>query len=183
MDLAIVVFFLLAGVLEYSIASFSKFLDLRQANMSIIQSDDFNIKFVKMYRSHVVLLFMTALLVMGLLYLVITQPWGYEAKFGEVLNELSIRVCAIGSIGYFFLTWGMLNALYQFTLDSPKSGLNAIVIACAINFLLGFVLSRTVGYEYSVVGMLMGSLVFWLLTLKSGIKFFKRMDFHYYAAY
>ena len=183
MDLAILVFFMLAGVLEYAIASFSKFLDIEQKNTAFINRLDFNKKMYRMYWGHISLLVITALVATTAIYLIITQPWGYQASFDESLEELSIKVCIIGGIGYLFLTWGMLNTLYLFTLNIPHRVLGSLLIACVVNFVVGFVLSRIVGYEYSVVGMLVGATVFLVLTLKEIISFYKKLDFHYYAAY
>ncbi len=183
MDIAILIFFMLAGVLEYAIASFSKFLDIKQRNTLLVDKKLFNRSLFKMYLGHVSLLLLTALLTTTFIYLLITQPWGYQANFGESLKFISIKVCIIGSIGYLFLTWGMLNSLYLFTLDVPRGPLRAITIACIINFIVGFVLSRTISYEYSVVGMLVGAGLFMILTLRETILFFKKLDYHYYAAY
>ncbi|MEE9364020.1 MAG: hypothetical protein V3U92_15570 [Cellulophaga sp.] len=183
MDIAILIFFMLAGVLEYSIASFSKFLDVKQKTVLFVNVNKFNSSFIKMYWGHVLLLLVTVLATTTVIYLIITQPWGYEASFGEVLDTLSIRVCIIGGFGYFFLTWGMLNTLYLFTLDQPKVALKALFMACIVNLLLGYAFSRIISYEYSVVGMLIGAIIFMVITLKENMKFFRKLDYYYYASY
>lgn len=183
MDLAILIFFMLAGVLEYAIASFSKFLDIKQKNTPFLQKKEFNNRMYKMYWGHIFLLVITALVTTTMIYLIITQPWGYKASFNESLELLSIKVCIIGGIGYLFLTWGMLNALYLFTLNKPNGALGSLMISCAVNFVVGFICSRMLGYEYSVLGMLVGAIVFMILTLREIISFYKNLDYHYYAAY
>jgi len=77
----------------------------------------------------------------------------------------------------------MLNSLYLFTLGQAKRPLQAIVYACLLNIVLGFVLSRFWAYEYSVVGMFCGAAVFVAITLKAMTEYFKNLDYHYYAAY
>jgi len=183
MDIAILIFFMLAGVLEYAIASFSKFLDVKQKNTLLVHKKTFNKSLFRMYLGHISLLLFTAVGTTTFIYLLITQPWGYEANFGETLDFISIKVCIFGGIGYLFFTWGMLNALYLFTLDSPKGPFRSILIACAVNLVVGFILSRTISYEYSVIGMVVGAAVFMILTLRDAITFFKKLDYHYYAAY
>ncbi|MDO6604155.1 exopolysaccharide Pel transporter PelG [Arenibacter palladensis] len=183
MDLAILVFFMLAGVLEYAIASFSRFLDLYQKSTSFLIKQELSKKLYKMYWNHIGLFLITAFFTAVLIFLIITQPWGYRANFGVTLDVLSIKVCFIGGLGYLFFTWGMLNALYLYTLDRPRVVLKALFISCAVNFAIGFVCSRMVGYEYSVVGMLIGSITFMVLTLKAIRTFLKNLDYHYYAAY
>lgn len=183
MDLAIIIFLLLAGVMEYSIASFARFLDISQKNTAYNAPESFTKTLRKMYRGHIVMLWTTAVSVGLIVYLVITQSWGYRGQFQEELQPLSIRVCVIGGLGYVFLAWGILNTLYLFTLDRPSRPLKAIAMACIVNFVVGMIMSRFVSYEYSVVGMAAGSFVFMVLTLRKNLHFFKNLDYYYYAAY
>ncbi len=183
MDMAILVFLLLSGVLEYSLAAFSKFIDIGQKNTSYSCPEKYNGSLYKMYWQHISILFVSALLIFILIYFIITSSWGYQAQFNEVFQEVSLRVCLIGGVAYFFLAWGMLNTLYLFTLGQPVQPLRAIIIACLVNVSTGFLLSRFVSYEYSVGGLFIGALTFMLLTLKANIVFFKNLDYYYYAAY
>lgn len=116
------------------------------------------------------------------MYYIVTASWGYKGQFNEALDDVTIFVGFAGGIGYFFLAWGMLNTLYLFTLSQPSIPLKALVFACIINLLFGFFLSRFVSYEYSVIGMILGAIIFCILTLKHCIKFFKNLDYYYYAA-
>lgn len=183
MDIGILIFFLLVGVLEYSIASFSTFSDLFQKQIPFNKPERFNQKLLKMYWQHVAILLVTGVVMIGLLYFVIWVRLGYERAFEEALDPVSIRVSLMGGIGYIFVAWGMLNSLYLFTLNKPTRPLRAIVIACIVNAVVGLIMSRMVSYEYSALGMLIGSAVYMLVTLQSTREFFKNLDYYYYAAY
>jgi len=183
MDLAILVFLLLAGVLEYSIASFTRFIDIGQKITNHKTPEVFNNQLKKMYWQQILLLFATSIGAFILIYFIINAPWGFQGQFNETLVQLSIKVCLIGGIGYVLLAWGMLNALYLFTLGQAMKPLKAIIYACLLNIFLGFVLSRFFAYEYSVIGMLCGAALFVVLTLRANMKFFKNLDYYYYAAY
>ena len=183
MDLAILIFLLLAGVLEYSIASFTKFIDIGQKITDHKTPEVFNNGLRKMYWEQIAILFATSIGAFVLIYYIINAPWGFEGQFNQTLVRLSIKVCLIGGLGYVLLAWGMLNALYLFTLGQAMKPLKAIIYACILNLSLGFVLSRFLAYEYSVVGMLCGAALFVALTLKANMKFFKNLDYYYYAAY
>ena len=183
MDIAILVFFLLAGVLEYSVTAFSRFMEYHQKMLTYSSFADFNDKMTTMYYSNVRLFVISALFIGVLLFLVSTQPWGYEKGFNEVLSPLSIWVCIIGSFGYLFLTFGMLNVLYMYTLNESKKPLIAVLIAFFVNLIIGAILSRVVGYEYAVIGMLAGAIVFAVITTRMILKFFKKLDYYYYASY
>lgn len=183
MDLAILVFFLLAGVLEYSIASFSRWLDIGQRTLAYNQVETFGTKMISMYKRHLLLLLLTSLSIVAILYAVVTQPWGYEAAFNEHITATSIRVMIIGGFGYLFLTVGMLNVLYLYTLNKHKTPVIHMAIACLCNLLVGLLASRIIAYEYAAIGMLFGAFVFMIVTTLRTLNFFKKLGYHYYAAY
>lgn len=183
MDLAILIFFLLGGVMEYAIHSYIRHMDFHQLQTKYSDFQDFNDKMKRMYFKHLRLFAFSAACIAVFLYLLITQPWGYSSGFDESLSELSIRVCILGSIGYLFLSLGMLNVLYLYTLGQHRKPLLAIIIAIIINLVIGIFLSRWIAYEYSVIGMLVGALVFMLLSIKETFGFFKNLDYYYYASY
>ena len=183
MDFAILVFLLLSGVLEYAIASFSRFLDIGQKNTTFLNQNGFNKQLSKMYWQHILLFIITTIAIFYLIYLLIYSPWGYHDHFSEYLDEISIMVAAVGGLGYFFLTWGMLNTLYLFTLGQPSTPFKAIVISLICNGGIGFLFSRFIAPEYSVFGMLFGSILFMAITLKATISFINQLDYYYYAAY
>jgi FtsH-binding integral membrane protein len=89
----------------------------------------------------------------------------------------------IGGLGYILLAWGMLNSLYLFTLGQTLQPLRSILYAALLNIIVGFLLSRFVGYEYSVVGMLCGGGLFAFLTVRATHAYFKNLDYYYYASY
>ena len=183
MDLAILVFFLLAGILEYSITSFSRKMDYWQRKLKYNKIEVFNSNMKKLYFKHLRIFAISAVIIALFLYGIITKPWGYEAGFDETLSPLSIKVCLIGSFGYLFLTLGMLNVLYLYTLNQHKKPLKAILIAFLLNLAFGISLSRMVAYEDSVIGMLIGSLFFMGYTTVATLKFLKNLDYYFYAAY
>ncbi|SCY17882.1 Putative exopolysaccharide Exporter (EPS-E) [Nonlabens sp. Hel1_33_55] len=183
MDLAILVFFLLAGVMEYSISSFSRFLEYHQRTERFHQFDNFNRKMMRHYKNHLALFLISGLLVFVALYLIVTQDWGYEAAFNGRLNDLSLWVCAVGSLGYFMLTLGMLNVLYLYTLNRHKTPVIFIICAILLNGIIGIAMSRWISYEYAAVGMLAGSILFAAWSTLVTFRFFKKLDYYYYAAY
>lgn len=183
MDLAILAFFLLAGVLEYGIASFSRLLEFYQRTLNYDEVEHFKDKMLKMYYRHLQIFAVSATAISILLYFVITETWGYEAGFDEKISPLSLKVALLGGLGYLFLTLGLLNVLYCYTLNYDRKPLTALAAACIVNLVVGILVSRTIGYEYSVLGMLAGSLVFMILTTKDTLYFFKNIDYHYYASY
>ena len=183
MDIAILIFFLLVGVLEFGIASFSTISDLLQKQIPYNQAKMFNRRSLKMYWEHVLILLIVGAVMTFLLYLIIWERLGYQRAFDQVLNTVSIKVSIIGGLGYILVAWGMLNSLYLFTLNKPTQPLNALLLGLLVNVLVGLAASRLISYEYSVVGMFAGSAVYMLMTLRTTLQFFRNLDYYYYAAY
>lgn len=183
MDIAILVFLLLAGVLEYNIASFTKFLNLLVKSTPFNEYKKFNKRFIKAYWRQIGLLIICSVIIFFVLYLAIVEPWGYEAYFKEGLSSLSLKVAILGSIGYLFFAWGMLNALYLFTLNQSATAVKAITIAICVNVAIGLIASRIFSYENSAWGMTIGSIVFMGITLKESLRFFKNLDYYYNASH
>ena len=87
-------------------------------------------------------------------------------------------------IPYTFKDWKRVFLLVSlFTLGHTQQPLKGIIYAIVINITVGFILSRFLSFEYSVVGMLIGALFFMLYTLKHIFHFFKKLDYHYYASF
>ena len=182
MDLAMLVFFLLAGVLEFSVSSFSRALEYKQRTTRYTDVKLFKKQMLELYYQHIGVFTLNAIVIMILLYLVLTQPWGYEAGFHENISNLSLSVTVIGAFAYLFLTLAMLNVLLLFSLNNSKEPLKALIIAWIVNIGVGWFFSRVISYEYSVFGILVGSIVFMLITTRMVKSFYKNLDYHYYAA-
>lgn len=181
MDIAILVLFLLAGLLEYNIASFTRLLYIRVKSYSHSKITDFNKQFTQAYLRKIVLLLVISAVTFYLIYGFLIEPWGYQAHFDDTLNAVSVRTAILGSIAYLFFTWGMLNSLYLFSLNQTSSPLYAIIIAMFVNLFIGLILSRTVSYEYSAIGMIIGAIVFALITFIACKKYFNDLDYYYNA--
>lgn len=183
MDLAMLVFFLLAGVLEYSVSSFSRTIEYKQRTIGYSDVKIFNKHMLELYYKHLWFFALNAIGIMILLYLAITQPWGYQAGFDEKISPMSFTVAVIGCFAYLFLTLAMLNVLLLYTLNKSQKPLKALMIACVVNLGVGWWFSRVISYEYSVIGILAGSIVFMVLTTKMVHSFYKKLDYNYYAAF
>lgn len=183
MDLAILVFLLLAGVLEFSIATFTRFIDIGQKHTASDQIANYALEMQRNYRLHVMALWITGILAFVFIFYLLQAPWALKNHFKPEMIKQCLTIFIVGGIGYIFFAWGILNALYLFTLGQIIKPLKAIIYAALVNFSVGFVLSRFVAYDYSVFGMLVGSIVFMMLTCRALHSFFKQLDYHYYAAF
>jgi len=78
---------------------------------------------------------------------------------------------------------GLFNGVFFFSLSRPVPVLRAIVPASVVCAVVGYVLSRTVSYQYSAIGMAIGSLAFAVLSIRNGLHTMGDLDYFYYSAY
>jgi hypothetical protein len=111
----------------------------------------------------------------------VTKPWGYQAGFDDTLAPLSLTVAAIGCVAYIFLTIGIWNVLLLNTLNQSAASIRFLLVALLVNVSIGFLASRIVSFQFSVLGLLAGSIIFMVLTQRYMQTFFKNLEYHYYA--
>ena len=87
------------------------------------------------------------------------------------------------ALGYLFLAVGLHNLLFPMMLSSPRPALQSFLYALGANVLIGLLLSRSLHYEYAVVGLLAGSLVLAVVSFVQTRRFLDSFAYHYYAAY
>jgi hypothetical protein len=95
---------------------------------------------------------------------------------------LARQVLICGIVGYTLLVWGLMNTIMLNTLSRPWDSVRAYLWAIAVNVALGYWLSRSFGYWYSIVGLALGALVFAALTTRSVVRTLRQMDYSYYAS-
>lgn len=101
----------------------------------------------------------------------------------EILgNKVTHFVLIVAIISYSVLTIGLMNCLILFSLSQPKMAGSAITTAVAVNTIIGFVLSRWVDYSWAVIGLIVGAIVFTVLSYGSVRKVFRDLDYYLYYA-
>ena len=187
MDWALITLILTIAVLEYSINAFSYQLIpvLKQVNIRYL--DKFNRWFASFYRRQLWLLLIIGIISLIVSYYGVLSLRVYQTEIPELRDFFSsvitYKVFWLGSLGYLLLTGGLLNVLFFFTLNRPLFALKALTISVIVNFIVGFVCSRVISYEYAVLGLVFGSLTFLILTGLKARYFFRNLDYYYYSAF
>ena len=172
-DFAVLVFFLLVGIVEHARVSVQKFLNTDASKVKFLNSQSFNNQFVKMYWSHIKVLFLSSLLLSFLLYLIIAIPIENNLGIIQLIGLININVWVVSCIGYFLLAWGMLNSFYLFKLKQPWTPLKGMFLGCLVNFAVSSMFKAGMESELSGLGLLFGALIFMLLTLQETLHFYK----------
>lgn len=187
MDWALISFVITIATLEFSIHTFSRYLIPAQKNITLNKFAEFNKRFKRFYLKQLVVLLFISTISILLTYYGVLSLRVFENDVPEIrdffANPITFKVFWMGSIGYVFMVYGLLNCLFFFTLNRAPFALYSIIGALVVNFVIGFICSRLFGFEYATVGMLAGAFVFALVTGLRARHFFRHLDYYYYSAY
>lgn len=187
MDWALISFVITIATLEYSIHAFSKYLIPAQKNIALNEFKAFNRYFRSFYLRQILLLLIISSVSILITYYGILSLRAFEERIPEIrdffANPITFKVFWMGSIGYVFLVYGLLNSLFFFTLNRASFVMYSIIFALLVNFVVGFICSRWYGMEYATLGMLAGAVTFAFTTWLLARRFFRHLDYYYYSAY
>ncbi|CAM1363903.1 MATE family efflux transporter [Tenacibaculum xiamenense] len=178
MDISIVFFLLLAGILEYGNISLFNLLNTYKNKTTLVNLKSYKRKVRNLYIKNLLLIFIASLPIYFIILYILYGSWGYNHFFIEPLKGINIKVANIGVIGYLFLCCGMLNSSYLLSMKKQKEVLLILSFSCIINITSGLILSRLFSYEDSVYGMLIASVAFTFLSFKENIKVYKNIDYY-----
>jgi hypothetical protein len=187
MDWALLSFIFTIALLEFIIQLFSHRILPAQKKTEITHLRKFNLYFSNFYSLQLVLLFFIGIVSILLTYVGVDALRVFQDEYPEIrdffANPITLKVFWMGSVGYLFLVFGLLNSLFFFTMNRPEFVVYSMLAALIINALTGYVCSRIIGFEYAVIGLMVGSLAFALITGIIAKRFFKHLDYFYYSAY
>jgi len=186
MDWALVSLVFSIALLEYTINEFAARIIPIQKRFSAFDIERHNRYFTRFYVRQFILLVVIALIsIIGTYYAV-----GWLRRFEAIKlvrdffkSPITFFVYWIGAVGYNLMVVGLFNGVFFFSLSRPVPALRAIVLASVVNAGVGYLLSRMIGYQYSAVGLVIGSLVFAVLATRSALRLMNDLDYFYYSAY
>ncbi|GAB4178780.1 MAG: hypothetical protein Kow00108_14620 [Calditrichia bacterium] len=187
MDWALIPLLTTMALLDYSVHRFSNEIIPKQKEVIFENYQEFNRYFKRFYHRQILYVVGIGLLsIIGAYYFVkMFEP--IALKYPNVAifysNPITEKTFWLGSIGYIILCVGLLNSLFFFTLFRPAFAMNAMVLGITANIYVGFILSRSVSYEYAVVGLIAGATVFALVSAIWANRVFKKLDYYYFAAF
>ena len=183
---ALVSLFLTLAALQYTVHLFSDVLIPRQKAFGASELQRHNRYFRRFYLRHLALLVATGAVSVGATYALIETAAQLDAA-GPLADLLASRVTpfvfAVAAAGYLLLAVALFNVLFFFTLARPRLVLRSITPGVVANAAVGYAASRWLGYEFAVVGLLAGALVFAVVSTALAAGVFRRFDFYYYSAY
>ncbi len=183
LDWAILSLIIPMGAVEMILEQFVDSLLQSQKTISSADSKEYGRMYVRMYTRQLAL------------YSALSAASGYfmrqfiisleKMKLFDVYvstNPVSWTVFNWSLVAYVFLAAGLLNALVLFCLSRPEMAVTAISEALIVDFAVGFVASRVIGYQWAVAGLLAGAVVFAVAGSRGVFKVLRSLDYYYYAS-
>ena len=103
---------------------------------------------------------------------------GFRSGFLE--SYVTHFVFIVGLISYSIISVALMNCVTLFSMSQPEMASRAVLISLVANIIVGFVLSRWFNYYYSIFGLLVGSIVFLILSSRKILELFRNLDYYIY---
>jgi len=186
LDLALPTFLGIIIVIELLINHFADLIIEVQKKYSIKNLSELNRFFSIYYIKRLLILFMVGIMIIIITYYSISwlKRFDYISELRAFYaSPITLFTFCISAVAYLFLAIGLFNGLLFLTLSKTELLLKSMIPSLVLNFVIGFTLSRLVSYEYGVIGLISGSILFIILSTKFAYRVFSNMDYYYYAGF
>jgi len=184
LDFALIFFPIFLILAEYAMRVIFGRIIYLQKNLKSTEIEKYNIRFFIYY----IIIFCAIPAISMLIYVflnpifyVLYNSFGFEI-LGPLFNDnLTKFVFNASYYAYIFTGIGLFNSLLLISHSRPEMPLNSILVAFFTNIIVGILLSRLISPEYSVFGLLLGGIVFFVTTTIASANLM--MDFDYATFY
>ncbi len=185
LDWALIVLVFMMGVTEISIFEFMYEINTHVTQISYKNVDKFNKIVYNHYKKFNAFYFLYSFIIFVLTFLAVYIP---DKLFNlyflrSFLVQPTITIFLLAGVAYILLVNSLMNILFMFALSRHEVPVRYIRYAVMADVIIGIILSRAFGYPFAVVGLLVGSIIFWYGTFNFTSKMFKNLDYYYYSAY
>jgi len=101
----------------------------------------------------------------------------FEPKSWATINP---ALTIVGCFGYVLLVLGLLNAVILFNLNIASAAISALFPALLVNLVVGYIAAQAIAPEWAVLGLVIGSTVFVLLSRRKVLQAIDNPDYAYY---
>lgn len=86
----------------------------------------------------------------------------------------------MGCLGYLFLVIGLFNAVVLFSLNLTSAVISTLFPSLILNLIVGYFAANAIAPEWAVLGLVVGSTLFMLLSRRKILEAIKNPDYAYY---
>ena len=101
----------------------------------------------------------------------------FEPKSWATINP---TLTLMGCLGYLLLVLGLLNAVILFNLNITSAAISALFPGLMVNLIVGYIAAVAIAPEWAVLGLVIGSTVFMLLSRRKVLQAIDNPDYAYY---
>ncbi len=171
MDLALLNFLLAVPLSEYLAYRLIRYW-YRKAK--IVNFEEMAI-FSKQLNRRYLLLISIILLVFGLLVtfsigIPTPKPWA----------TINTTLTLMGCLGYLLFVLGLLNAIVLFSLNLVSAAIASLFPSLIVNLIVGYIAANAIAPEWAVLGLVIGSTVFMLISRRKVLQAINNPDYAYY---
>ena len=183
-DWALIALVIMMGVAEVSIYEFMYKINSNITQFKFYEYPKFNKLLTHFYEKFNFLYFTYGIFTIIFVYFLIKEIYLYY-HFDYLVDFFKSYTPFVywgAAISYLFLVHGLINILFIFSFSRQTFAVKAAGYALLTDIVIGIILSRSIGLQYAVVGLFVGSIFFWYFSLKYTIKMFKNLEYYYYSA-
>ncbi|HZG88376.1 hypothetical protein [Paenibacillus sp.] len=185
LDFALLVLMVPLGVSEVIVHKLMLDLEDSQKQYWGAETDRMNRFFKKVYFKMFGVIVVTSVASAALVWkgMHLANDWyvGYAGK-PLISSDTTEFVFVVALIAYVILAIALMNAVILFSLSQADMVNRSIIPAVGVNALVGFLLSRWFEYDTAIFGLLAGSIVFAVLSVRHMLKVLNKLDYYLYAA-
>ncbi|MDA8379681.1 MAG: hypothetical protein M0020_02445 [Actinomycetota bacterium] len=170
------------GLIEYSLYRFSAHVKARQLEYKLHQTASFQAWFLRFYALQLVLYAVMGVVGGLLAYFGIRALLPSVPLIATLFSPISTFVFIFALIGYLLAFISLFNISVFFWVSRPRMAILAAAPAVLVDFIVGFVLSRVIAFQWAVVGFTAGSITFALISTVLVLRVFANLDYYYYSA-
>ncbi len=185
LDWALISLVFMVGVTEVSISEVLIRINRATKDYKYNEVDSYNKMIINYINKFNIVFLIVAVIVVFLSFFIIyyLSIIFNNESLSNMLIEPIPTLFGVASLAYLFLVKALMNVLLIFSFSRERYATTAIFYGVIVNVLTGLILSRLLGYEYTVIGLLAGAVVFWYFSNKGLKKIINNLDYYYYSAY
>jgi len=177
---------LAGGVAENTIRRFWARVQADQEQAPLYRPAHFNQILERFYIGERNRFLVTVTLCSALVLAVVLLALRASARLGGTVlpwSEATTSLFLYGLIGYGLLAWGSFNCTFMISLSRPGDAIRSLVVGILITLLQGIGLSLVVAFQYSAIGIIVGSLSFAVVASSRLRDLLARADYYYYTSF
>ena len=185
LDFSLLVLIIPMGIIEVVLSKLLTNIQKSQKNYWGQDIDKMNRRYIREYFIRGAFIFIVSMVSALLLYYyvgVFLDIFHPELRAVIYHNPVTHFVFVSSLVSYVFLSVGLMNAVTMFSLSQSHKVIKTITPALLVNLVVGFILSRWFGYKFAVVGLLIGSIVFVLLSSWQVFLVIRKLDYYIYSS-